>query len=214
MAVLDGCGGMLISKTVTRSSRLSTSDSMTSPVQSEAGTVFLRALDLGDLDRTLKWHNDPNLYATLISSFRYVSRQTEEEWLRRVMTSSSREVNLAVCVTESGAHVGNVYLRDIDWVSKNAALGLFIGESEHRGKGYGTSALRQMITHAFNNLGLSRIYLNALAENEPAIRSYQRVGFIIEGKLRSHAFKQGRFRDVVILGLQADEFTRATEART
>ena len=187
---------------------------MTSHIQPEACTVFLRALELGDLDRTLKWHNDPNLYATLISPFRHVSRQTEEEWLRRVMTSSPREVNLAVCVKESGLHVGNVYLRDIDWVSKNAALGLFIGESEHRGKGYGTSALRQMIRHAFNNLGLHRIYLNALAENEPAIRSYQRVGFIIEGKLRSHAFKQGRFRDVVILGLQADEFTRAMEVRT
>lgn len=182
---------------------------MTSHVQSEVCSVILRALDPGDLDRTFKWHNDPELYATLISPFRYVSRQTEEEWLRRRMTSSLQEVNLAVCLKESGVHIGNVYLRDIDWVSKNAALGLFIGESEHRGKGHGTSALRQMISHAFNNLGLHRIYLNALADNEPAIRSYRRVGFVLEGTLRDHVFKHGQFRDVAVLGLRAEDFAHS-----
>lgn len=179
---------------------------MATQFRPEAGAVLLRALDLGDLERTLKWHNDPELYATLISPFRYVSRLTEEEWLRRVMTSSPREVNLAVCVTETGAHVGNVYLRDIDWVSKNAALGVFIGEGNCRGKGYGSQALRLVVRHAFRDLGLYRVYLFALADNQGALAAYRKVGFTLEGTLRRHVFKAGEFKDVVVLGILRDEW--------
>lgn len=168
--------------------------------------VCLRALDDGDIECTLKWHNDSDLYRSLVSHFRHVSRQTEQEWLRQRMSSSPREVNLAICLVSTGEHVGNIYLRDIDWVSKNAALGVFLGEHSCRGKGYGSQALTLILRHAFEDLGLHRIYLFALAENEAALAAYRKVGFSKEGTLRQHVFKKGSFRDMVVLGIHADEW--------
>ena len=57
-------------------------------------SVYLRALELDDLDRTYKWHNDRELYRAM-GEFHYVSRATEEEWLRKKQVFSTNEVNLA-----------------------------------------------------------------------------------------------------------------------
>lgn len=181
--------------------------------ENDAEPVYLRSLEMSDLQACFKWHNDASLFVHLCNGFRHVSLEAETVWLKRRVEYSDREVNAAVCLSGSGTHIGNVYLRDIDWRSQNAALGLFIGEPDCRGKGCGSSALRQMIQHAFNDLGLHRVYLYALAANQPALRSYLRVGFTLEGTLRDHAFKQGRFHDVVVLGLRPEEFARANAQR-
>ena len=136
--------------------------------------VYLRALSEDDLDRVLNWHNDPDLYATLGGHFRHVSREAEKNWIRRRMEASD-EVNLAVCLSDPSEHIGNIYLRNINWVDRNAELHAFIGRPEHRGKGYGSTAVRLIVKHAFEDLGLVRIYLYVLASNPPAIKSTRTV---------------------------------------
>ena len=82
--------------------------------ESRSEPVVLRSLEPGDVERTHRWHNSPALYEFLASPFRYVSRATEEEWLARRGAYSTSEVNLAICVRDTGQHIGNIYLRDID----------------------------------------------------------------------------------------------------
>lgn len=163
-------------------------------------TVRLRALAQDDLDRVLKWHNDAELYSTLGGHFRYVSREAETEWLRRRLEARD-EVNLAICLSDTAEHIGNIYLRNIDFVDRNAELHAFIGQRENRGKGYGSAAVRLLAKHAFENLGLMRIYLYVLAKNSAAIKTYERCGFVVEGRLRRHVLKAGIFEDVLVMGL-------------
>ena len=172
-------------------------------VRQPAGTepVYLRALEPSDLHRTLRWHNDPELYQTLQGVFRFVSEQAEEKWLAEKAQYSTTEVNLAVCVRESGQHVGIISLRNIEPVARHGELALFIGEASARGKGYGRSAVRQLLDHAFNDLGLQRVFLYVLEENAVARKVYQDCGFELEGHLRRHAFKDGTWKDVLVMGI-------------
>jgi len=167
--------------------------------------VYLRALELDDLDRTYKWHNDPELYKRLVGSFHYVSHATEEEWLRKKQAYSPQEVNLAFCLTENSQHIGNFYIRDIDWVARNAALHILIGEPTQRGKGYGTAALRLVVKYAFHDLGLNRLWLAILEDNKPSQRIVEKCGFTLEGIWRKHAFKDGKFKDLVMFGICASD---------
>jgi RimJ/RimL family protein N-acetyltransferase len=169
------------------------------------GPVYLRALELDDLDRTYKWHNDPELYKTLGGPFRYVSRATDEEWLRKKQLFSTEEVNLAICLTSNLQHIGNIYLRNIDWVARHGELQIWIGEPDQRSKGYGQAAVRLLIKHAFQDLGLLRLYLFVLEDNQPAIKVHEKCGFVVEGRLRKHFFKDGKFRDYLVMGLCADD---------
>jgi len=163
--------------------------------------VRLRALELDDLERTWRWHNDPVLYETLGSPFRFVSRLAEEEWLRTRCAYGAADISLAICLTRTGEHIGNIYLRRIDWVARHAETHMFIGPRAQRGRGYGESALRQLIRYAFAMLGLQRLYLEVLADNVAAIRLYEKCGFEVEGRLRRHAFKNGRWCDMLVMGL-------------
>jgi len=168
-------------------------------------SVHLRALDINDLECILRWHNDIDLYKTLIGSFNYVSRETEEEWLRKKLAYSPYEVNLAICLENNSEHIGNIYLRNIDWVSRNGELHILIGSPENRSKGYGQEAVRLLIQYAFNEIGLLRLHLLVLADHPAAIHVYEKCGFIIEGRLRKHVFKGGVFKDAFFMGLCADD---------
>ena len=170
-------------------------------------SVYLRSLELSDLERTHRWHNDPEMYKTLIGTFHYVGRATEEDWLRKKQAFSSNEVNLAICLSAEDQHIGNIYLRNIDWVSRSAEMHIFIGEGEYRSRGYGQAAVHQLVEYAIKELGLNRLHLLVLADNEAAIRLYKKTGFIIEGRLRKHAFKGGEFKDVLFMGLCSDDLT-------
>ena len=169
--------------------------------------IYLRALEGSDLERIYKWHNDWNLYEKLVGPFHFVSKQAVQAWLDRKTAFISDEINLAICVKGSDKHVGNIYLRQINWVSRHAQLEMFIGEPEERSKGYGQSAIRQLLSYAFKDLGLKRIYLDALTDNHAAIHTYEKCGFRVEGRLKNHAFKQGGWKDLVFMGICAEDHT-------
>jgi RimJ/RimL family protein N-acetyltransferase len=167
--------------------------------------VYLRALEVADFERTQQWHNDPRLYDTLISPFRYVSHAAEEEWIRRKVAYSQTEIQLAICLREDDRHIGNIHLTDIDWISRHGHLGMFIGEAQYQSKGYGQQALRLMLRHAFRDLGLHRVCLVVLDDNPRALRVYEKCGFVVEGRLRQHVYKRGAFRDLIFMGVCAGD---------
>jgi RimJ/RimL family protein N-acetyltransferase len=165
--------------------------------------IRLRPLSETDFERVLSWHNDQELYSTLGGQFRHVSPEAERNWLKQRIEARD-EVNLAICMGESAEHIGNIYLRNIDWVHSNAELHIFIARPKDRGKGYGSMAVRMLVDHAFKDLGLARVYLHTLARNSAAIASYKKCGFKLEGTLRKHVFKDGAFEDMVVMGICTD----------
>jgi RimJ/RimL family protein N-acetyltransferase len=168
--------------------------------------VYLRALELADLNRIYQWHNDPELYATLTSPFHPVSLQTVEDWLKKKVQYSDKEINYAICLTDTSEHIGNIYLRDIDYINRNGFLGAFIGRPENRGKGYAGEALLLAVEYAMNALGMERLYMYVLADNLPARRHLERCGFQVEGTMRRHIFKNGVFKDVLVMGMCASDY--------
>lgn len=166
----------------------------------------MRALEESDLERTHLWHNDPELYSSLVNPFRHVSRAAESEWLRRKAGYSGGEINLAICLRTNGEHIGNIYLKEIDWVSRRAELGIFIGSAARRGKGHGREALRQLLSHAFLDLNLGLVTLEVLADNTAAVKAYEKCGFELEGRLKDHTFKLGQYKDILVMGMRSDKF--------
>ena len=168
--------------------------------------VILRPLEESDLERTHRWHNDPKLYATLGDAFRPVSKVAELEWLRRKAAYSASEINLAICLQPKSQHIGNIYLREINWIARRAVLHIFLGNGDFRGRGFGEQAVRQLLVYAFRGLNLHRIYLETLAANVPAIKTFEKCGFKTEGRLRQHVFKNGGYQDMLVMGLCAEDF--------
>jgi len=169
--------------------------------------VFLRALSMDDFEYVSKWHSDEDLYQTLVGPFRFVSKDAEKEWLQNKVKYSNQEINLMICLNENAQPIGMVSVRDIDWIARVGYLsGIFIGESEYQNMGYGSEALRLIITHFFQDLGLNRIWASALSFNDSSLKMFEKCGFLVEGHLKQHAYKSGKFKDVAIVGLCSDRY--------
>lgn len=60
----------------------------------------------------------------------------------RDKVAAGEVVQFILCETAGDRPVGSVYFRDIDTENKKAEYGIFIGEEDAAGKGYGTLAAR------------------------------------------------------------------------
>jgi RimJ/RimL family protein N-acetyltransferase len=105
--------------------------------------------------------------------------------------------------------IGFVALHSIEWNNQAARLSIGIGEAAYRGKGYGRDALNLTLRYAFHELNLYRVGLDVIADNEPAIRAYERAGFRQEGAVRGAVLRDGRRHDLIMMGLLRDEWLAA-----
>jgi diamine N-acetyltransferase len=74
------------------------------------------------------------------------------------------------------------------------------------GQGYGREAIGLMLDWAFRIQNYERIWLDTWATNERAIRCYQSLGFVEEGRQRRHLFVDGEYVDAVLMGLLREEW--------
>jgi RimJ/RimL family protein N-acetyltransferase len=108
--------------------------------------------------------------------------------------------------------IGNTELSEIDWVAGNAWVGIGIGEREYWGKGYGSDALNVLLRFAFEYLNLKRISLNVFEYNERAIKSYLKVGFKEEGRMRQWMQRSGQRYDLIFMGILRGEWEERQQA--
>lgn len=85
-------------------------------------------------------------------------------------------------------------------------IGIGIGDAIDRGKSYGTEAMRVALRYLFEELEMERASLGVFADNVRAVRSYQRAGFVIEGRQREDTLREGRRWDAFFMGVLSSEF--------
>ena len=102
--------------------------------------------------------------------------------------------------------IGSCGLFNIDDSSRQAELGITIGDRDYWGRGYGRESVRLLLDYAFRILNLHRVWLEVHAENERAIRAYKACGFIEEGRQREHMWLAGRYVDNVMMGILRSEW--------
>ena len=168
--------------------------------------IYLRPLERDDLnERYLRWLNDPEVSRYLESGL-FPQTQSDLEGFYNGVVGSSKQVVLAIADKESNQHIGNIKLGPINWVHRRATLGILIGEKEFWGKGISTEATRLMVEYAFQRLNLRRIVLGVYAEHQAAVRSYEKVGFKIEGRFREDMFHEGQYKDSLWMALLCSEY--------
>ncbi len=171
----------------------------------EGTLVRLRAMEPEDLEATYKWVNDGEVTLWL-TSLRYpVSRKAEQQWIDDGPANSFGGVRLAI-ETNDGKHIGGINLHRVNPEDRMAGLGIMIGEKDHWSNGYGTDAIKTLLSFAFDEMNLHRVWLHVFADNERAIGCYQKCGFREEGRLRQEVYQDGRYYDVVVMGVLGTEF--------
>jgi RimJ/RimL family protein N-acetyltransferase len=88
-------------------------------------------------------------------------------------------------------------------VGRPARVGIAPAE---RGRGFGLSMMAAVVDHAFAMDGMERLELNVYTFNAPAIRTYEKLGFVHEGVRRASS-KVGDMRwDIAMMGMLKHEY--------
>src|SRR5215510_14772220 len=90
-----------------------------------------------------------------------------------------------------------------------AHLGDGIYDPEYVGKGYGRDAVMTLLDWSFRILNLRRVALETRGTNERAIRAYRACGFVEAGRLREHEYVDGRYVDIVAMGVLRSEWEKS-----
>jgi ribosomal-protein-alanine N-acetyltransferase len=149
----------------------------------------VRSWRSSDLDALVEHADNRRIWINLRDAFPHpYTRHDGRAFLRRARTLAP-ETLFAIAV--SGAAVGGIgfMLRpDVERVS--AEVGYWLGEA-FWGRGIATDALRAITQHAIAAHGLTRLYAVPFAWNAASCRVLEKAGYVIEGRLRRSAVKDG-----------------------
>jgi RimJ/RimL family protein N-acetyltransferase len=163
--------------------------------------IDLRALEDGDADDLFRWRTERE-----VDRWAYddppVDAASHRRWFDAFLHDRDRH---GCVILWNRAPCGLVTLKGLSSPQQRAQLGWYIGEAEARGRGGGRAAHALALDHAFS-LGLRRVWSETIAGNEIALKAQLAAGFRREGYLRRHAWKYGEARDVVVLGVLAEEW--------
>lgn len=168
--------------------------------------ILLRPISLADTDNIVKWRNTDFVKKNLYTQKELTLEQHIEYYHRFIETGKIAQFIICFQNYDDNVDIGTTFLKNIDEYSKKAEFGIFIGEEDAIGKGFGKSATKQTLDYAFSELGLNRVYLSVFADNTSAIHAYQNSGFIIEGILKQDFFREDGYADVVIMGITHDSW--------
>jgi RimJ/RimL family protein N-acetyltransferase len=117
-----------------------------------------------------------------------------------------RPLVIEVKQDEEWQMIGNSGFHKLDWRSRNAELGIFIGDKSFWDQGYGTEVMGVLLKHGFSTMNLYRISLRVFEDNPRAIRSYEKAGFVHEGRMRQAEFHDGAYHDVLFMSVLRPEW--------
>jgi RimJ/RimL family protein N-acetyltransferase len=110
-----------------------------------------------------------------------------------------------VIALPDGTAVGNVSTHHCDRRVGSFSYGINTLR-EHRGRGYASDAIRILLRYFFLELRYQKVTVGIFDFNETSIHLHRRLGFQAEGRLRRMTYGDGRFADMLIFGLLAEEF--------
>lgn len=183
-----------------------TGEQESSPILNVEG----KRVALGPIRRDLiplyqRWINDFRTLRTLGVPPRPMTLEEETSWFERA-SSGSDQANFTIYERAAERAIGNTSLVDIDYRHRTAVFGIFIGEADARGQGFGTETTRLMLDYAFTALGLHNVMLAVYEFNIAGRRAYEKAGFKEVGRRRQSRFMGGRLWDEIFMDCLASEF--------
>lgn len=161
--------------------------------------IELTALAETDRSALRDWINDRAL-VRFSAPYRPIHEPAHGDWFDAVTHDRNRAI-FAIRSRPDGKLLGTVQLTDFHDIYRQAQMQIRIGETSDQGRGIGTEALRLLLDFAWRDCNLHRVWAQVFARNQRAAACYRKAGFVEEGRLKDGVFIDGRWDDLIVMGV-------------
>lgn len=176
----------------------------------------LRPVEEDDLLDLYVIRSDPAVAAQFFD-WRPVTRTGQREWYESIRRAPDKLAFVLVGAdptaqgrTEQSQHIviGFGQIVDIDHRNGTCEVGGFMIRPRLQKRGFGEELIKRILSFCAKDIGMRKVCLEVFEDNEVAIEIYKKVGFRIEGTLETHVWKDGSWRNVLMMALFCDEGSR------
>lgn len=161
----------------------------------------LRDLSPADRDLIRSWRNHPEV-AKYMYTDHEISTEEHEEWFNKALKDTSSRYWI---IRSDNLDVGFLSISQIDR-HNSRCYWAFYADPEIRSRGTGSFAEYAVLQYVFGELGLNKLCGEVLEFNQSVLNMHKKFGFVQEGLLRKHIYKQGQWHDVVCIGMLREEW--------
>jgi RimJ/RimL family protein N-acetyltransferase len=157
--------------------------------------VYLRPQEKKDLDFFRKSLNNERV-ANLLTEHQPMMEADEEEWFQNLSKNKTTTKSCAIVLKENHELIGSIGLHNINWVSRTAFCGIFIGEN-FWGQKLGREADMLWLKYAFLTLNLRQVYASVYSFNKRSSANLSKSGYQEVARFPEYIFRSGQYHDVV-----------------
>jgi ribosomal-protein-alanine N-acetyltransferase len=141
-----------------------------------APDAYLRVLTEEDATQPyVEGLNDPAVYRFMTATRR--SRQTLDSVRAYIRANAEDDTAILFGLFIDGALRGTVRLHSIGLEAASAHIGITIFDTAYWGKGWARRAIAGAVAHAFDTVGLDRVYAGIYAANLSSQKAFAHAGF-------------------------------------
>lgn len=156
-------------------------------------TCTVRSWEPADLESLVRCANNRKIWLSLRDRFPHPYTRRNGQDFIKLARQMVPETFFAIAV--NGAAVGGIGFvmgQDVERVS--AETGYWLGEP-YWGRGIATEALMALTRYAVEHHELTRLFALPFADNLASCRVLEKAGYVLEGRLRRSAIKDGEIKD-------------------
>lgn len=154
------------------------------------------------------WHDSEYGRLLDLAPGQLFSPKRTKEWLEKELEKDPPQMWMfGIRTLEDDKLIGFVDLSGVT-PHGDTFVGIGIGERAYWGKGYGTDAMKLVLRFAFAELGLHRVSLDVFDYNPRGIKSYEKAGFQLEGRVREMILRDGQRADVFFMGVLREDWLK------
>lgn len=168
--------------------------------------VTLRAIEKDDLNLMREMLNDPEIENLVVGWAFPVSKYQQNQWYENNINNNNN-LRFIIETPDDGA-VGLATFTNIDWKNRRATHGIKLANMKNRTKGVGTDTVMAIMRYAFNELQLNRLDGSWFETNIASQKLYIKCGWKVEGKRRQYIYKNGQYRDLVVVGVLKEDYEK------
>lgn len=156
----------------------------------------IRKWTLEDAEVLCKVINNKNVLDNLRDGLPFPYTVEDAKDFISAMLNADPHTVYAFAITLEDNIIGSIgAFRQSNIHSRTAEVGYYIGEP-YWGRGFGTSAVKQICEYIFRETDIIRLFAEPFANNEASCRILEKTGFQYEGTLRKNAVKNGVILDM------------------